>query len=64
METKTTIKTTLKPAIAAAALMLAVVVQAEAETAFSTLAGIEAEPMNAAEMEATPGQEHLLAADQ
>jgi hypothetical protein len=55
METKMTIRTTLKSAIAAA-LMLAIAAQANAESAFGTLAGIEAEPMNAAEMEATQGR--------
>jgi hypothetical protein len=55
METKMTIKTMFKSAIAAA-LTLAVVAQAQAETQFSTLAGIEADPMNAAEMEATQGK--------
>jgi hypothetical protein len=54
-----TIKTTLKSAIAAAALTLAVATQANAETAFGTLAGIEAEPMSAAEMEATQGRSIL-----
>ena len=51
-----TSKPTLKSAIAAAVLTLTVAVQAEAENQFSTLAGIEAEPMNAAEMEATQGK--------
>jgi hypothetical protein len=55
METKMTIKTTLKFAILAGALTLSVA-QAHAETSFSTLAGIEAETMNAAEMEATQGR--------
>jgi hypothetical protein len=52
-----TSKTTSKFAIAAAALTLTVAAQAKSETAFSTLAALEAEPMSATEMEAVQGKE-------
>jgi hypothetical protein len=51
METKMITMTMLKTAITAVA-MAATISQAQAETAFDTLAGIEAEPMNAQEMDA------------
>lgn len=52
-----TTKTLFKSVLAAAALGVALVqTPAHAETGFSALAGIDAEPMNAAEMEATQGK--------
>ena len=50
-----TIKTILTSALLAAT-MIATGSQAQAESSFSTLAGIAAEPMSAAEMEATQGR--------
>jgi hypothetical protein len=55
MEMKMTMKSTLTSAIVTLGIA-ATTVPAHAETAFSTLAGIEAEPMNAQEMDAVQGK--------
>ena len=54
-----TSKTSFKSVLTAAALILTLAAEANAETTFDTLGGIDAEPMNATEMDAVQGKAFL-----